>query len=125
MVRLLVVSVLFCMLLCTVAPACGSDQTGAPWVETRYAADVGFASATLNGRLMGMGDCGSVEVWFVYWTEDEDERETARRTMRATGEFSMPASFLTRGKFYTYYAVAQGCGKKDRGDDSLFDTIYH
>lgn len=129
MVRLLLVlTVLLSLALCT-TPACGivdPSKKADPVVETLAATNIGIASATLNGRLTDMGDCKTVEVWFVYWRVDNLNAFAIieKQTMTAIGDFSAQTKALTIGGDYGFRAHVRGEGQSgDRAGNVLSFSV--
>ena len=62
-------------------------------IRTYDATKISTLFATLNGELIDMGDCSSVEVYFVWGdTPGEFTKETPKKTLTSPGIFSIEIS---------------------------------
>ena len=78
-----------------------------PRVATEPATDVNESTATLNGRLITLGDFEEVEVFFQYRLVGADEwLETEPQLLMESGPFSDEISGLVTGTVYEFRAIA-------------------
>lgn len=78
-------------------------------VETLAASGITNTSATLNGKLTGLGDASTASVWFEYWPKgDQGNASNTSEQMRTSpGNFSAVVSGLDNETTYVYVAYAE------------------
>ena len=94
-------------------------------VETDASSDVLATSATLNGRLTGLGDSSSSEVWFTYWekgAKSSTQEWTPHQTKSSTGTFSESVSGLKNNTTYVVQAATNNGDSYDDGAQVEFTT---
>jgi hypothetical protein len=94
-------------------------------VETASSSDVLATSATLNGRLTGLGDSGSSEVWFTYWekgAKGSTQEWTPHQKKSTTGSFNANISGLKSNTTYVYHAATNNGETYDSGAEKGFTT---
>jgi hypothetical protein len=91
-------------------------------VTTNAATNVAISTATLNGRLNGLGLSPSALVSFQLGLTTSYGRENRRQTMTGAGAFSFNATGLTPGTTYHYRARAAVGANIVYGADMTFTT---
>ncbi len=96
-----------------------------PWMETDPATGIAADSATLNGNLRHLGSAGTVNVSFVYGTQQGGPyaNSTPPQAKTATGAFQANLSGLTSDTTYYYRAAGDGgTYGTGYGDEHCFTT---
>lgn len=89
-----------------------SPQVRAPTVSTGNVTGIGNSTATLNGKLGGLGTAATVTIGFVYGTSPSLAGGTnlSAGTQSVIGAFSVPVAALTPNTTYYVKAWGQGAG---------------
>jgi len=96
-------------------------------IQTLAATNILTNSATLNGRLVGLGTDPSVSVWFQWGPSTAYGFETNHQTMTLAGPVNQSITSLTPNAVYHFRAVAQNGTGVVYGQDMSFtsgNTIF-
>lgn len=92
----------------------GSEETGEPVVTTSAASSVEETTATLNGNITSLGDCGNCTTrGFEYDTDSGSPyaNDTNEAGSFGTGAYALGITSLTKGELYYFRAYATNpCG---------------
>lgn len=99
-----------------------SEGPTAPGVDTTDATDVGESSATLNGKLITLGNASSTDVWFRWWPQGDQGSavDTTHQTLTATDAFEASIDGLSTGTTYVFQAMADNGSGTDQGGTLQF-----